>query len=40
MWTPNEDSLVELISFLKTSQISDNSIQKEIYKVCINKIKK
>ena len=35
MWMPNEESLVELISFLKTAQISDNSIQKEIYKVRI-----
>ena len=32
MWTPNESSLSELIGFLKKTQISNNSVQKEQYK--------
>lgn len=33
MWAPNEETLSVITSFLKSTQTSDNSVQKEIYKV-------
>ena len=33
MWAPNEETLSVITSFLRSTQTSDNTVQKEIYKV-------
>jgi hypothetical protein len=38
MWSPNEDKIEEIISFLKETQSPKNEIQKDIFKVIINLI--
>ena len=38
MWSPNEDKIEEIISFLKETQSQKNEIQKDIFKVIINLI--
>ena len=38
MWSPNEDKIEEIISFLKETQSTKNEIQKDIFKVIINLI--